>query len=120
IEAGKLELEAINFSLRDCIGSMLKPLGLRADQKGLELVADIAADAPDHLVGDPMRLRQILINLTDNAIKFTQHGEVVVKVVNQAAANGESHLHFFITDTGIGIPIDKQNASFEAFAKEHG
>jgi PAS domain S-box-containing protein len=120
IEAGKLELESTNFSLRDCIGGMLKPLGVRADQKGLELVADIPSDVPDHLVGDPMRLRQILINLTDNAIKFTERGEVVVKVINQAAPNGESHLHFSIADTGVGIPAEKQGAIFEAFAQADG
>jgi two-component system sensor histidine kinase/response regulator len=120
IEAGKLELESINFSLRDCIGGLLKPLGVRADQKGLELVADISPDVPDHLVGDPMRLRQILINLTDNAIKFTERGEVVVKVINQSPTNGESHLHFSVSDTGIGIPVEKQAAIFEAFAQVDG
>jgi two-component system sensor histidine kinase/response regulator len=120
IEAGKLDLESIDFSLRDCVGGMLKPLGIRADQKGLELVADIPADVPDHLVGDPMRLRQILINLTDNAIKFTKRGEVIVKVINQAAPNGESHLHFSVSDTGIGIPPEKQGAIFEAFAQADG
>src|ERR1700693_3099697 len=116
IEAGKLELESIGFSLRDCIGGMLKPLGVRADQKGLELVADIPASVPDHLGGDPMRLRQILINLTANAIKFTERGAVVVKV----APNGEGQLHFSITDTGIGIPADKQDAIFAAFAQADG
>jgi PAS domain S-box-containing protein len=120
IEAGKLELDSINFSLRDCIAGMLKPLGVRADQKGLELVADIASDVPDHLVGDPMRLRQVLINLTDNAIKFTERGEIIVKVINQAAANGTSHLHFSVADTGIGIPMEKQGAIFEAFAQADG
>jgi two-component system sensor histidine kinase/response regulator len=120
IEAGMLELEAIDFSLRDCIRGVLRPLGIRADQKGLELVADIAADVPDHLVGDPMRLRQVLINLTDNAIKFTERGDIIVKVINQAAANGTSHLHFSITDTGIGIPAEKQNAIFEAFEQADG
>jgi signal transduction histidine kinase/CheY-like chemotaxis protein/HPt (histidine-containing phosphotransfer) domain-containing protein len=120
IEAGKLKLESTNFSLRDCIGGMLKPLGVRADQKGLELVADIPADVPDHLVGDPMRLRQILINLTDNAIKFTERGEVVVKVISQPVLNGEGHLHFSIADTGIGIPAEKQSAIFEAFAQADG
>jgi PAS domain S-box-containing protein len=120
IEAGKLELESIDFSLRDCIGGLLKPLGIRADQKGLELVADIPPDVPDHLVGDPMRLRQILINLTDNAIKFTERGEVVVKVINQASPNGESHLHFSIADTGVGIPPEKQAQIFEAFAQADG
>ncbi len=120
IEAGKLELESIDFSLRNCIGGMIKPLGIRAGQKGLELVADIPADVPDHLVGDPMRLRQILINLTDNAIKFTERGEVIVKVVNQAAPNGESHLHFSVSDTGMGIPAEKQSAIFEAFSQADG
>ena len=80
IEAGKLDLEAISFSLRDCIGTMLKPLGMRADQKGLELTADIPGGVPDHLVGDPMRLRQVLINLVGNAIKFTDRGDVVLRV----------------------------------------
>jgi two-component system sensor histidine kinase/response regulator len=120
IEAGKLELESTNFSLRDCIGGMLKPLGVRADQKGLELVADIPSDVPDHLVGDPMRLRQILINLTDNAIKFTERGEVVVGVINEAAPKGEGHLHFSVADTGVGIPAEKQSAIFEAFAQADG
>jgi signal transduction histidine kinase/DNA-binding response OmpR family regulator/HPt (histidine-containing phosphotransfer) domain-containing protein len=120
IEAGMLELEAIDFSLRDCIAGVLKPLGLRADQKSLELVADISSDVPDHFVGDSMRLRQILINLTANAIKFTERGEVVIKVASQPAPDGESELHFTVTDTGIGIPIEKQKAIFEAFAQADG
>ncbi|HMJ04638.1 MAG TPA: response regulator [Chthoniobacterales bacterium] len=120
IEAGKLELEAIDFSLRDCIAGMLMPLGIRADQKGLELVADIAADVPDRVVGDPMRLCQILINLIANAIKFTERGEVVVRVENEAAPNGGSHLHLCVSDTGIGIPAEKQSAIFEAFAQADG
>ncbi len=117
IEAGKLELEEIDFSLRDCIGGVLRPLGFRAEQKGLELVTDIAADVPDHLVGDPMRLRQILINLADNAIKFTERGKITVKVINQSAPEHPSHLHFSVTDTGIGIPPEKQGAIFEAFSQ---
>jgi PAS domain S-box-containing protein len=120
IEAGKLELEAIDFSLRDCVGGMLKPLGIRADQKGLELVADIHSDVPDHLTGDPMRLRQILINLTDNAIKFTERGEIVVSVSSQSITGDESELHFSVSDTGIGIPQEKQKAIFEAFAQADG
>ena len=120
IEAGKLELESIGFSLRECIGGLLKPLGIRADQKGLELVADIASDVPDHLVGDPMRLRQILINLTANAIKFTERGEVIIKVATEAAPKGGSNLHFSVADTGIGIPAEKQKAIFEAFAQADG
>lgn len=120
IEAGKLEMEAITFSLRDCIGGTLKPLGIRADQKHLELVADIPADVPDHLIGDPMRLRQIVINLTDNAIKFTERGEVVVKVAAESVAEGETELHFSVADTGIGIPAEKQSAIFEAFTQVDG
>ena len=120
IEADKMELESIDFSLRDCIGGLLRPLGLRADQKDLELVADIAADVPDYLIGDPMRLRQILINLTDNAIKFTEQGDVVVKIVNQVTTDGAPELHFSISDTGIGIPPEKQKAIFQAFAQADG
>jgi two-component system sensor histidine kinase/response regulator len=120
IEAGKLELESIDFSLRDCIGGLLKPLDVRANQKGLKLLAEIPLDVPDQLVGDPMRLRQILINLTDNAIKFTESGEVVVKVTTQTTPNGGNHLHFSVADTGIGIPAEKQSAIFEAFAQADG
>ncbi|MFN2475381.1 MAG: response regulator [Chthoniobacterales bacterium] len=120
IEAGKLEMESISFSLREAVGTMLKPLGIRADQKQLELVADIPADVPDHLIGDPMRLRQILLNLADNAIKFTERGEVVVKVATESASNAETQLHFSLTDTGIGIPEEKQAAIFEAFAQVDG
>jgi signal transduction histidine kinase len=98
IEAGKLELEAISFSLRDCIGAMLKPLGMRADQKGLELTADIPAKVPDHLVGDPMRLRQILINLIDNAIKFTESGDVMLRVAVESASDDKFCLQFSISE----------------------
>jgi PAS domain S-box-containing protein len=117
IEAGMLELEAISFSLRDCIGTMLKPLGLRADQKGIELTADIPAEVPDHLIGDPLRLRQILGNLTDNAIKFTERGDVMLRVAVESATEDGHCLHFSIADTGIGIPAEKQVLIFEAFAQ---
>jgi signal transduction histidine kinase/CheY-like chemotaxis protein/HPt (histidine-containing phosphotransfer) domain-containing protein len=120
IEAGKLELEAISFSLRDCLGSMLKPLGIRADQKGLELTADISSVVPDHLIGDPMRLRQILTNLTDNAIKFTERGDVVLSVTVDSETGDEHCLHFSITDTGVGIPAKKQKSIFEAFEQADG
>jgi PAS domain S-box-containing protein len=120
IEAGKLELESIDFSLRDCIGTMLKPLGMRADQKALELTADIPAEVPDHLTGDPTRLRQILINLIDNAIKFTERGDVMLRVGIEPATGAEPHLHFTVTDTGIGIPEAKQTSIFEAFEQADG
>jgi PAS domain S-box-containing protein len=120
IEAGKLDLDSIDFSLRHCIGGMIKPLGVRASQKGLKLVADIPDDIPDDLVGDPMRLRQILINLTDNAIKFTDTGEVAVMVKNEGSSEGKCHLRFSVVDTGIGIATEKQSAIFEAFAQADG
>jgi signal transduction histidine kinase len=120
IEAGKIELEAISFSLRDCLAAMLKPLGIRADKKGLELTANIAAVVPDDVIGDPMRLRQILINLTDNAIKFTPRGDVTVGVTVESVTDDEHCLHFTITDTGIGIPEEKRTVIFEAFAQADG
>jgi PAS domain S-box-containing protein len=120
IEAGKLELEAISFSLRDCIGTMLKPLGMRADQKGLELTAEIPAKVPDHLVGDPMRLRQILINLIDNSIKFTERGDVMLRVAVESATDDKYCLQFSISDTGSGIPTAKQSRIFEAFTQADG
>ena len=120
IEAGKLELEAISFSLRECIGTMLKPLGIRADQKGIELTADLPAEVPDHLIGDSMRLRQILLNLTDNAIKFTARGDVMLRVAVDSTTDEAHCLHFTVTDTGIGIPQEKQALIFEAFAQADG
>jgi signal transduction histidine kinase len=99
---------------------MLKPLGMRANQKGLELTADIPAVVPDHLIGDPMRLRQILINLTDNAIKFTERGDVTLRVAVESATDDELCLHFTVSDTGIGIPAAKQALIFEAFTQADG
>ena len=120
IEAGKLELEAVSFSLRDSIGTMLKPLGIRADQKGLELTADIHADVPDHLIGDPMRLRQILINLTDNAIKFTERGDVMLRVAVESATDDEHCLHFSVQRYRHRHPREKQALIFEAFTQADG
>jgi signal transduction histidine kinase/ActR/RegA family two-component response regulator len=120
IEARMLELESIEFRVRECVGGLLGPLGIRANQKGLNLVAEIADDVPDQLLGDPMRLRQILINLTDNAIKFTSHGQVVLKIANEGALHGDIHLRFSVSDTGMGIPAAKQGAIFEAFAQADG
>ncbi len=120
IEAGKLKLEIISFSLRECIGTMLKPLGVRAEQKGLELTADIAADVPDFLIGDPLRLRQILLNLTDNAIKFTAKGDVSLRVSVESADQAAHCLRFSVTDTGVGIPADKQTLIFDAFSQADG
>jgi PAS domain S-box-containing protein len=125
IEAGKLELENFPFDLRDSIGDMLNTLALRAHQKGLEVACHITPDVPDVVIGDPARLRQVLINLVGNAIKFTEKGEVVVDVQMQEATRGGPHpepclLHFSVRDTGIGIPADKQSLIFGAFVQVDG
>jgi len=117
IEAGKLDLEETDFSLRDMLGDTLKTLALRADQKGLELAFHVASDVPDNLAGDPGRLRQIIVNLLGNAIKFTAAGEVVVRATMEQQNDDDVFLHFTVSDTGIGIPADKQNLIFEAFSQ---
>jgi PAS domain S-box-containing protein len=115
IEAGKFELEQIDFRLRDNLGDTLSTLALRAHAKGLELACHVRPEVPDTLVGDPVRLRQILVNLVGNAIKFTEHGEVVVRVAEEARTEDDVYLHFTVRDTGIGIPHEKQRAIFNAF-----
>lgn len=120
IEAKKLELAAIDFDLRDCIGEAAKTLASGAHQKGLELACDISASVPAAVRGDPARLRQILLNLMGNAIKFTSEGEVVVRVETENAADSEVALHFQVVDTGIGIPEDKQKSIFDAFSQADG
>ena len=98
-------------------GGLLKPLTIRAKQKGLELTSHIPEDLADHLTGDPLRLRQILLNLTDNAIKFTDHGGVKLSVAAETGADLERYLHFTVSDTGAGIPAAKQALIFQAFAQ---
>jgi CheY-like chemotaxis protein/HPt (histidine-containing phosphotransfer) domain-containing protein len=120
IEAGRLELLPAEFDLRDALGNTLRTLGLRAHQKGLELAGRIAPDVPDRLVGDAPRLRQVLVNLVGNAIKFTERGEVVVQVEKEAEEAGDVVLRFVVADTGIGIPREKQRLIFEAFAQADG
>ena len=119
IEAGKLDLEPISFDLRDMLGETVKTLALRAHAKGLEMIADIGAEVPPVLIGDPGRLRQVLVNLAGNAIKFTETGEVVVSVgvAKERAELGSLLLHFAVRDTGIGIPPDRQKKIFEAFSQ---
>jgi signal transduction histidine kinase/DNA-binding response OmpR family regulator/HPt (histidine-containing phosphotransfer) domain-containing protein len=124
IEAGKLDLDRVPFSLRDTLGDTLSTLALRAYQKGLELACSISPDVPDGLVGDPGRLRQIVVNLVGNALKFTEKGEVVVSVDagsgNSLAADcpqPAACLHFSVRDTGIGIPPEKRQAIFAAFTQ---
>jgi PAS domain S-box-containing protein len=117
IEARKLELDRVGFNLHDALEDTMRVLALRADQKGLELACHIHRDVPDALVGDPLRLRQIVINLVGNAIKFTEHGEVVLCVEVESRGDGNAHLRFSVTDTGIGISPEKQAIIFEAFSQ---
>jgi PAS domain S-box-containing protein len=120
IEAGKLDLEDIDFSLRDNLGETMKTMSMRAHEKGIELVSYVLHDVPDLLIGDPGRLRQMIINLVGNAIKFTESGEVVLEVDTEFQNGDEIFLHFAITDTGIGIEPEKQAAIFGAFAQADG
>ncbi len=120
VEAGKLELENVPFDIRDRLGDTIKSLALRAHKKGLELACDIQASVPEFVVGDPSRLRQIVVNLVGNAIKFTEQGEVVVAVEVESQADSLVKLHFRVRDTGIGIPLDKQQRVFEAFEQADG
>jgi PAS domain S-box-containing protein len=117
IEAGKLELESVEFSLRDTLRPTLKTLALRAHEKSLELNYQVRPDVPETLVGDPGMLRQIIVNLVGNAIKFTEHGEVNVRVERESEEEGRACLHFRVEDTGIGIPVERQKGIFDAFAQ---
>jgi signal transduction histidine kinase/FixJ family two-component response regulator len=135
IEAGKLRMEHVGFALRDCLGDLMKTMAVRAHGKGVRLVCHIADTVPDAVAGDPGRLRQILVNLVGNAIKFTERGKVVVEVEmanresrsNRGGAGlseihhpqSEIPLHFSVRDTGIGIPPERQAAIFDAFEQGH-
>jgi len=120
VESGKLDLDPIEFNLQDAIGETIRGLALRADDKDLELAYQIDSEIPEYVVGDPGRLRQILVNLVGNAIKFTRRGEVVVRVETESRDDRELRLHFSVADTGIGIPAEKQSLIFEAFAQADG
>jgi PAS domain S-box-containing protein len=120
IEAGKLDLEVAPFPLRDSLGDTMKALALRAHKKGLELVCHVLPDVPDGLLGDAGRLRQIVVNLVGNAIKFTEEGEVLVRVEKRSRSDGTVMLHFLVRDTGIGVAHDKQRAIFEPFVQADG
>ena len=120
IEAGKLDLDPIAFRLRDHLAQTMKPLALRAHQKGLELTYDIHCEVPDEVVTDPSRLRQIIINLAGNAIKFTERGEVGIEVGVESKARDRAQIHFQVRDTGIGIDPEKQAVIFTAFSQADG
>jgi len=123
IEAGKLDLERIPFNLREVVGDALKSLSIKAFQKNIELVQWIDEDLPDAFMGDPGRIRQIIVNLVGNAIKFTEDGDVIVLVqraTEQHAADKKNRLWFQVIDTGIGIAKEKQHQIFEAFTQADG
>jgi signal transduction histidine kinase/DNA-binding response OmpR family regulator/HPt (histidine-containing phosphotransfer) domain-containing protein len=120
IEMRKLELESIPFAVRDHLAELLKPLALRAEQKGLEVVCHVLPDVPSVMVGDPGRLRQVIVNLVGNAIKFTERGQVLVQVELDPAGRDAHVLHYFVSDSGIGIPKEKQRTVFEPFKQADG
>jgi two-component system, sensor histidine kinase and response regulator len=123
MESGKFQLDSTSFGLRETLGQTLQALAPRAHLKGLELAFHISPDVPDALIGDPVRLRQTVTNLVGNAIKFTDHGEVLLHVEKSAESpvaddgKGRVQLHFLVRDTGIGVPADKQDKIFEAFSQ---
>jgi len=117
IEAGKLDMEIIEFNLRLCLDDAMKAVSLRAHQKGLELVYEILPEVPEALLGDPTRLRQIVLNLVGNAVKFTAQGEVALHIERAEDAGKEITLHFSVTDTGVGIPTEKHKSIFEGFSQ---
>lgn len=117
IEAGRLELEQVSFNLRDELADTLQSFAARATEKGIELACHVGLDVPDALEGDPHRLRQVIINLVGNALRFTDQGEVVVDIAVDGIEDQDVWLRLAVSDTGPGIPADKQQLIFEAFAQ---
>ncbi|MFC1490464.1 response regulator [Candidatus Latescibacterota bacterium] len=120
IEAGKVELENFDFRFGDFISETMKTLAQRAHKKGLELYYDLAPEIPDAIIGDPVRLRQIIINLIGNSLKFTEKGEIGLVVNIESESENEVLIHFAINDTGIGISPDKQEQIFSSFSQADG
>ena len=120
IEAGRMDLDLADFSLRDTLDEALGSVAVRAHQKGLELLCDIAPEVPDALVGDAGRVRQVVLNLLANAVKFTEHGEVSIAISTESVNGRTVRLHGAVTDTGIGVPADKQQVIFDAFSQADG
>jgi signal transduction histidine kinase/ActR/RegA family two-component response regulator len=120
IEAGKLDVEPIDFSLRASLDDLMRAVGFRARVKRLDLACRVLPEVPDALVGDPGRLRQIVMNLVGNAIKFTSVGEVAISVDMLEQTKDDVVLQFSVKDTGIGVPLEKQTAIFDAFAQADG
>jgi signal transduction histidine kinase/DNA-binding response OmpR family regulator len=120
IEAGKLDLDYVDFALGEALDQIMKDFSLRASQKDLELACEVVPGIPEMLVGDPARLRQIVNNLVGNALKFTEHGEIVVTADLESREDDSLLLHFTVRDTGIGIPAEKQGKIFDAFSQADG
>ena len=120
IEAGKMALEAIDFNLRVTLENVADTLALKAQEKGLELAYHIRPDVPTALIGDPGKLRQVIINLVGNSLKFTEEGEIVIRVEMESETDDSVNLHFMISDTGIGIPEDKLDSIFKSFEQVDG
>jgi len=120
MESKRVELEHVEFNLRESLGDFLKPVAISAHQKGLELAYHVSESIAEVLVGDPARLRQIVVNLVGNAIKFTDRGEVVVRVEPEGPAQGHEILHFSVADTGVGITPEQQDRIFEPFTQADG
>jgi CheY-like chemotaxis protein len=120
IEAGKLTVDRIPCRLRETVEQRVKALAVRAHQKGLELLCDIDPAVPEQIVADPARIGQVLVNLLGNAIKFTNRGEVELRVSSEPVGPDQVRLHFAVRDTGIGIPADKHTSIFEAFSQADG
>jgi signal transduction histidine kinase/CheY-like chemotaxis protein/HPt (histidine-containing phosphotransfer) domain-containing protein len=117
IEAGKMDLEAVDYNLRDCLEEALRPLSVRADEKGVELLCDIAPEISETVRGDSARLRQVVLNLVGNAIKFTSAGAVVLRVGFEDKTSDIQNVHFTVSDTGIGIPAEKLETIFSPFTQ---
>ncbi len=120
IEAGKMELEAIDFNLRVTLENAADTLALKAQEKGLELACHILPDVPTALIGDPGKLRQIIVNIAGNSLKFTEEGEIVIRVEMESETDDSVNLHFMVSDTGIGIPQDKLDSIFKSFEQVDG
>lgn len=120
IEAGRLELEPVCFNLHENVRDAIRPLALRAHEKGLELRCEWRPDVPEYIIGDQIRIRQVLINLLGNAIKFTEQGQVALEIAVEESTSEEIELHFVVRDTGIGIAPEKQKLIFDAFSQADG
>jgi len=120
VEAGKFDVEEIGFNISDCVEGAVNVLAHRMASKPIELFSDVHCEVPEWIVGDPSRLRQVLVNLGNNAIKFTEKGEVEFSISVRSDSQGAEQLHLAVRDTGIGIPADRQAAIFESFTQADG